>query len=64
MPNAAYLYGTPSKTVIHNGTEIYMPLVDDRCGALPLPCTPHELDAGTGLCDRNRGLAGGFCHVQ
>lgn len=37
------------------------PVGDNRCWALPLPCTPYVPAANLGYCRPAEGLAGGFC---
>ncbi len=61
LPSPAYLHGQSGKQLLHHGLPLNLPPRDDRCGALPLPCTPYPPDVDVGLCDPARGLSAGFC---
>lgn len=63
LPTPAYLHGEQGRLLNHHGLTFHVPPLGDRCGALPVPCTPYPPGDATHLCDSARGLSGGFCRV-
>jgi hypothetical protein len=60
-PVAGFRHTEPPRLESINDVKIWRTPVDDRCGTLPIPCTPYPPNPTLRLCDPARGMRGGFC---